>query len=322
MGRPMKRLLSPKVLIPTILTLAFFAFLIGLTRPRKLLRALILPPATLTAMLGLTILYMGIKGLAWGLFLRRLGIQARPGEIAFCFCGSEITKSLPGGVYFQNYLLSRVSDAPFSYSAGASLALVVMEGVVSYLALLAMGLPYLPWLREALLLLGMLIAIVIWLGQRYAWTSRLVAYGNAHGHRQIQQLAIQVAAFFEGIGILASPWMLLIGGLLVAGYLGAMAAMLYLVGLHLPVLWSVAEAVRVLAFSIFIPLLVPSPVHVGFTEISGVGALVGAGLKLATAIAIILSYRVWSQGLSMGFGLLGMLAMPRKLARALGKPPR
>lgn len=316
----MKRILSPRVLIPTVVSLALFTFLIGFSEPHKLLHALALPPDRIGWVLGLMLFYEILRGGAWFLFLRRLDIQASLSEIAFCFSGGEVAKSLPGGVFFQNYLLNKVMGAHFSYSSGASTALLALEGTVTYLALLVMGLPLLPWLRPALGGLAGAFAIVVVLSRFYALPARLLTWASRHHHPRVRGLAVHLDQFMRGGRTLLAYHLLVPGLLLVALYLGANGMVLYTIGHQFAIPRLNPEAAMdVLAFSIFVPLIFPVPIQFGFTELTGLGALAAYGASRGDAIATMIAYRAWGMGLSMLFGITMMLLMPRQLAKALGK---
>lgn len=316
----MKRLLSPKVLIPTILSLALFTFLIGFSEPHKLFQALALPPLHIGWMAGLVLAYMIIKGTAWFIFLHRLDIQASLPEIVFCFSGGEVAKSLPGGVFFQNYLLNRVMGAHFAYSAGASTGLLALEGTATFLALVALGLPHLWWLRPVLLVFAALALTVVFAAWRFSLVPRLLVWAQNHHHPRVQAAAVHLEHFLRGVRTLFAAHLLVPGLLLVGLYLGALTAVLYVLGTQFPIpQFSYVPAINVLAFSIFVPLIFPFPIQFGFTELTGLGAMVAYGIGRGDAIAVMVAYRVWGSGLSMLLGILGMVMLPRQLSKALGK---
>ncbi|MBU6428693.1 MAG: hypothetical protein KGR26_06780, partial [Cyanobacteria bacterium REEB65] len=61
----MRRLLSPTVLVPTILSLAIFSLLIGMIGRQQLFSALALTPARAGIVLGLLVAYFLCKAFAW-----------------------------------------------------------------------------------------------------------------------------------------------------------------------------------------------------------------------------------------------------------------
>lgn len=321
-ARSVKRLLSPKVLIPTILSFALFSFLIGLSGRKELLSALALSPARAGMVTGLVFAYFAFKGLAWFLFLRRLDIKASPPEIAFCFSGGEVAKNLPGGVFFQNYLLNRIMGAHFAYTAGASLALMGLEGVVTYVVLLCLGLPHLPWLRGILGLLAGVGLGVLAASWWWALPHRMIQWGRTHRHARIQAAAGHLDHFVLALKTLSALHLITPGILLVAGFLASQALMLYVIAAQLPIAAiGILPSIDVLAFSIFLPLVFPFPIQFGFTELSGVAAMMFFGAGRKEAIAAMIAYRVWGMGVSMLMGLIGMLLMPRLLSKALAWPP-
>ncbi|MBU6427737.1 MAG: flippase-like domain-containing protein, partial [Cyanobacteria bacterium REEB65] len=258
------------------------------------------------------------KAFAWLLFLKRLDVKAGIREILFCFSGGEVAKNLPGGVFFQNYLLNRVMGAHFTYTAGASLALLGLEGVVTFVVLLVLGLPHFPWLRPILGILAGAGVTAIAASYYGALPRRLISWGRAHHSRRVQELAEHLDYLVRALKVLTALRLITPGILLVAGFLVAQAMTLSVVSAQVPMVQlPIVSAFDVLAFSIFIPLVFPFPIQFGFTELSGVAAMIAFGAGHKAAIAAMIAFRVWGVGLSMLLGIAGMLLMPKLLVKTL-----
>ena len=312
------RFFSPKVIIPTVISLAIFFFLIGLSGRQTLFRALVLPPIQIGELVGLVLISMIFQGATWFLFLRRLDVQATLPEIAFCFSGGAVAKNLPAGVFFQNYLLNRVMGAHVSYTAGASISLIALEGVVTFFFLLVLGLPSAPWLRWALGLIASVSILIILASWHHQLPNRLLNWGRQHHHPRIQQAAQEIDHFVSGLRILMAVHLLTPGMLLIAAFLAAQGLTLYVICTHLPIpQMGILPSMDVLAFSIFLPIIFPFPIQFGFTEVSGVAAMMAFGASQPKAIAAMLSFRLWGLGLSIILGLLGMLMFPEQMKKAL-----
>ena len=317
-----KRLFSPRILIPTILSLALFMFLVGLSGRNELLSALALTPAHAGEVIGLALAYFACKGVAWYLLLRRLDIKASPPEIAFCFSGGEVAKNLPGGAFFQNYLLNRIMGAHFAYTAGASLSMMGLEGVITYVILLTLGMPHVPGLRA---LLGVIAGVGLTVLAASWWWDlprKLIDWGRAHHNQHIQGAAVHLEHFIRGLKTLAALHLITPGLVLVGGFLVAQALTLYIVATQLPIpQLTIIPSLDVFALSIFLPLVFPFPVQFGLSELSGMAAMMAYGADRRQAIAAMIAFRVWGVGVTMLLGVVGMLVMPECLKRALSVPP-
>jgi len=94
-------------------------------------------------------------------------------QLAVAFAGGELTKSLPAGVYTQNYLLGRLEHFGRLSLIRSSMATAAMLGLETLLALpvaLIIGIPGARWLFWTLI--AIVIAWLVLLGA--AWV--LVRY--------------------------------------------------------------------------------------------------------------------------------------------------
>jgi len=100
--------LKPKVLIPLILSVALIVALLAFADVKKVI-ALIegFQKIYLLWFLLLMVAYEIVRGTQWYFLLRALDIRVPVRTQIFAFAGGEVTKSMPIGNYFQNYLLQQ-----------------------------------------------------------------------------------------------------------------------------------------------------------------------------------------------------------------------
>src|SRR5690242_4749808 len=150
----MKRLLRPSIVIPVVLGAALVVAFLTIADVRKVFAlALGFQRAYLLYFFLLMLVYTLVRGVQWHYLLDRLDIRAPVRSQVFAFAVGEITKSLPIGNYFQNYLLKLSQGTSFARSAVATTVILATEVAVSLAALLALGLgDWSGWLRPAILI--------------------------------------------------------------------------------------------------------------------------------------------------------------------------
>jgi hypothetical protein len=305
-----------RVLIPGILSLALGGLLLGVSDLGTLRSSLMLPFGIVAQLVALMIVYLIAKWFVWWRLLVRAGISPPWREAFFAYLGGEMTKSLPGGIYFQNYLLTKLSGHEVAVGIATSTVLVGMEAAVCMAITLAVGIPAWPWLRG--LLAGIAVAWIVLLLSlwRSRWIERLTPW--AQNHPNIKFGLYLASSFYRGIVSLWDPWLWasLIG--LTAVYLLASGAQLYLIAHVLgdrALTFGQAQVTN--AFSMLLPLMIPIPIQIGFAETTGAGALVALGLGIRQAIALMIAYRLWNNGLVFPLAIPVMLAMRPEWRRVM-----
>lgn len=312
--------LPPKPLFGLVISLALVALLLGVTDFRALERAIFLPGVVVAELTGLMILYLVVKGYVWFQLVRRAGIDSHWRDVSFAYLGGELTKSLPGGIYFQNYLLQRLSGHKVAEGVATSTVVLGMEAAVTMVILLVLGVPGWPWLRPLMVgisALWVLLLLALW---KSGLVGRLKPWAHER-HPGIEAVLDQATYFYHGLLRIWHPrlWFELV--LLSGAYILSACAQLFLIGQALHVRPSFAESCSAYAFSMILPLMVPIPVQIGFSELTGTGALTAMGLPRGAAIALMFAMRIWNNGLVYPLALPVMLAMPAELRRALGGTP-
>lgn len=308
---------SSRFWFPTLLGLALVSFLLELSDLGALFRALILPFVLIVELVALTLVYLFAKWIVWFRLVRRAGIDAAWQDVWFSYLGGELTKSLPGGIYFQNYLLKKLSGHRVAVGIATSSVLVALEAFVTMAIVLILGIRGWPWIRPALTLIS-LVWIVLLLG---LWKSGLIGRLEpwaAVRHPKLHVLLQQATFFYEGLQRVWHPRLWLEIVLWTALYILVAAVQLYLIAQFIGLSGlTFAGACAAYAFSMILPLMIPIPVQIGFSEATGTGALVAMGIARGEAIALMFAFRLWNNGLVFPIDIPLMLMMRRQWRRTL-----
>ena len=327
MGLAMRKLLRPRIVIPAVLGAGMVVALFALADARKVLDVILgFRHSYLLYFFGLMVIYEIVRCVQWHYLLRSLGIRAPLRSQVFAFAVGEITKTLPIGNYFQNYMLRQSQGTNFGLSSVATSLILLTEVVVSLVAVEILGLDdWNGWLRPTILI-GVTVAlavgiIAIWLFRQSNTSSRWRMWSRQHpGLRRVVE---ELDHYRQGIGTIARPRILSIQALQSAMYLSAAAVGLYVLAKGAGARdISLGEAMAVYFFSLAIGLIVPIPVDIGLIEFSGIGAFLAIGVGRDVAIGIMLLNRILSLGAAILIALLVMLSMPGELRSALRGTPR
>ena len=316
-------LLRPAVLIPLILSAGLLVVLFTLADVRKV-AAIVedFDPRFLLVFALLMAAYFAIRATQWHFLLRRLGIHAPLRSQVFAYALGELTKSLPIGNYFQNYLLRQSQGTAFSVSSVATTLILVTEVVVALAGVVVLGLgPWTGWLRPLILLGGVgVIALALLL---YALRNVVRLPGTLAQRKGIAALLTELRRSREGLRALLRPGVLLVDVLLSAAYLTVAGVGLYCIvrGAGLGQL-SLAQALAVYFFSLAIGLLVPIPVDIGLIELSGAGALTALAVGRSAALSVMLLNRVLSVAMTGALGIGVALLLHREVARLASGPAK
>ena len=110
--------------------------------------------------------YLASRLWVWNQLLLQLGFTIPWRQLAASFAVGEMTKSIPAGVYTQNYLLARLnqfSQLSFIRSSMATTAMLGLETLVAVPIVLIVGVPGAPWLFWTVLgtVIAWLVALVL-----------------------------------------------------------------------------------------------------------------------------------------------------------------
>jgi uncharacterized membrane protein YbhN (UPF0104 family) len=312
-----RRLLTPGVLVPTLLSAAFLVVLLNLADAGKVAVAIAVDaPRTVVPVVLLTLLYLVAKGLQWRLYLGRLGIRPAWRKLLIPYVGGELGSSLPMGVYLENYLLKGVDGAAFGRSSSATIWMLMTEIVLCLLALLAVGVPGWPWVRPLALAVLLGLLLVGWLFFRLLLVQRLLRRWQPR-RRWLQVLVAGAQQFLEG-GRRLFAWQTFLAGIpLTALYLGAYVAALYIVGAGLIPRFEWRAALAAFTFSLVVVLLISVLPHLGSVEAAGMAVLLQFGVSNSLGLGIFLTVRVLATGTVALVCALVFLTGYREVGRAL-----
>jgi uncharacterized protein (TIRG00374 family) len=320
----LNKLLSPKVVIPTVIGLALIGALVGVSDAGKI--AMIMQHLNPVAALGFVVLmmaYEAVRGVQWHVLLKGLGVRVPFSAQAFSFLLGEATKTAPIGNYFQNYLLSRVEGEDFGETSAATTLIVLTEVAWGLFAMVIVGIDAWGWLRP-LILVGLSVFLVLAsLVYRFEKNSAPPTWMTRH--ELTRTLLLELRRFRRGVAALIRPRPLATEAGLSAVYLLAAAGAMYLLALGLGVdQISYWQMLAIYMFGVTAGLILPLPVDLGVVELSGAGALVASGLNREVAISIVLLNRLLQVGTALVIAAVGMVFLRDELRQALhaGASPR
>ena len=313
----MRALLSPKIVIPTVLGLALIGALVGVSDAGKIATVMQhLQPAYAVAFLLLMMVYETIRGVQWHVLLKGLGVRVPFSAQAFSFILGEATKTAPIGNYFQNYLLTRIEGEDFGRTSAATTLIVLTEVAWGLIAVVVVGIDGWGWLRP-LIVVGLTVfvcfVVIVYRLEKNSdppeWMTR---------HRFTRTLLNELGRFRRGVAALVRPRPLATQATLCAAYLCSAAAGLYMLALGLSVdQLSFWQMLGIFAFSLTAGLILPLPVDLGVVELSGAGALAASGVSKEVAVSIMLLNRLLNVGSAIAIAAIGTLFLRTELREAL-----
>jgi hypothetical protein len=295
------------VIIPVVVSLALLGGLIAFAdAPRVVLLIAQLDPLLLLVFIGIMVIYHAIRALQWLLLLNHLDMQVGMRSRLFSYLGGSVSMYLPGGSYFQNYLLYETRDADPAESAAATTVMTLTEPLMAMLVVFVIGIDDWRWLRWALgigvpVISGGLIGIVWWLNACGLpnWLER---------RKLIQRGREQIIDFVESLGRFRSPLILSAQALIAALYLVVGGVGLWIVELmlrlHQP---AVMGCIAGYCFALAASMLVPLFTNLGSLEVGGVVALIASGASRGGAVAMMIFDRALIIGASFLFLLIAGL---------------
>lgn len=304
-----KRVVNPKVLIPVVIVVGAVAILFGFGNPKKIIGEMTSFNRTdLIWIFMLSVLYEAVRFTQWLFLLHEQGVKAPLRAQIFSFAGGEATRFIPVGNYFQNYLLTTAEGTDFAYTSAATTLIILYEVVISLVGLVILGLGGLQWLTPTIVIGAFLAGFGGWYlyenhgsGNPPRWVQR-----HERAHKFWDNAHRQLASFGKGAARLVHAKTVAVSLGLATVYLVAAAAILYVslggVG------WTKTPFLAVVSvyfFSLAIGLILPLPVDIGVTELSGVGAFLAIGVDRNAAISAMLINRL----LTVGFSLIIFLVV-------------
>lgn len=291
------------VIVGTLVGLALFAYVVDIASHADLLGGLgivILHLGWLILLMAIP--YFGLRAFTWHLLLRQVGVEAPLRRTVAAFCAGELTKSLPLGAYLGSYAIARIErlgEQGMVAAAVATTGLDVTIGVITFVAAMIIGVPGNDWVRFVLVGIAgawIVLYLLIWLGIRCRRPTSALG-------RVLREVA-------EAARRLATPTLLRTVAT-TAAYLAISVLVLWLIldALALGRL-GIGAAVTTIVVTSLVNVILPIPIELGITEISGVGILSSFGVEPREAAVAMISYRLATTG-SLTIVVLAALASLR-----------
>jgi uncharacterized membrane protein YbhN (UPF0104 family) len=291
-----KTFLNPKILLSFLLSTGLLTFVLTFADASQVFTeiAIDVPQVALPVAL-LTLLYLLVKGVVWWIHLTRLGITIRWQEVLVPFAGGELGNNLPLGVYVENILLKAMLGASIWQSSAATTWMLLMEIGICCLLLLVAGVPGWVWLRPLLVFVVVGMLLVGWVFFKTGLVSERLRRWRPR--QQWLRVGVEGATQFWESGRQLFSWMTFLYGLpLTTLYLGAYAAIVYVIGKNLlpSFTWQAASAAY--AASVLVVLLLSFVPNLGSVEAAGMAVLLQFGLEKNLAVSIFLIMRALTTG--------------------------
>src|ERR671936_135679 len=318
----MKKLLHPKVVIPVILSVAVLAGLLFFGNIRQVIRLMEgFAHLYLLWFVMLMVVYEVVRGMQWHYLLQSMDIRVPLRAQIFAYAVGEVTKSIPVGNYFQNYVLQEVEGTDFARSSAATTFIILIEVFVSLMGVAIIGLgAWSSWLRPVILIGLPVFGFIAWAA--HAWRAYPRTPQWVKEHKFLLQALDAFKKFREGAAALFRPHVVGIAVLLGAIYVIVGASALYLVlrglGIGGVSLWQVWA---VYFFSLAFLLIVSVPMDIAATEISGVGAFLAVAMSKSDAVGAMLVNRALSLGSAIAIALVVMVILHDQFRAALQSRP-
>jgi uncharacterized protein (TIRG00374 family) len=317
----LKKIVNPKVLIPVVVIAGAVALLFTFGDPKKIIGTMEgFNRVDLIWVFLLSVVYEAVRFVQWWYLLKHEGVKVPLKAQIFSFAGGEATRFFPVGNYFQNYLLTTAEGTDFAFSSAVTTLIIVFEVAVCLTGLIVLGLGDWWWVRPVIVVGLLLTAGVVW--SIYKLRGTLAMPGWVERHARVKQMLEKAAGelrqFVAGAKRVLRWRTVATSFALAAAYLITAAGILYVVleGLG----WNETPFGAVLAvycFSLAFGLIVPLPVDIGVTELSGVGAFLVTGVERNTAISAMLVNRVLTLGFSIVIAAIVMAVLRDELHKAL-----
>jgi uncharacterized membrane protein YbhN (UPF0104 family) len=313
----MQRAFSPRLVVPLVFGVGLIILLLGYANVVHVLRvASTFHPAYLLLILMVTGGYEALRAAQWFLLLRVVNPREPWQTALMSYMGGELTKAVPGGQYFQAYLLRQVRGVPIACSAAATTIILRLEVVVSAAIVLLLGAVPWTWVRPAAL--AVLGASSV-LGLLVKWRpGRVQVQATVHRYPRLRPAWLWWTDFVRWADILLRPRAIGVAAALCAGYIACAALELWAIvaALSIPPI-GLHEALGVYAFVLGLELTIPIPTDLGLMEVSGLAVLMAYGMPRADALTVMLIQRILSTILVSSIAGVSLVLLRGHLAAIL-----
>ncbi len=297
----LRALLNPKVLIGTILGAVVLATLLSFSDIETVWHIIEgFPPVIIPILFALVVGRESLRAVQWRIFLNAIGIHATRREAFLTLAGGDAAQVLPGGLYFQDLLISRELHVGVSAPLAATTLMIWMEVTMAMLALGVLGLPGLPALRPVMLFCGVGSLLVLLLAHTRLLNGvrRLFCFcegplGKVKLGKFGRKLVAGMDNFLASFAGLSHPKVLLSGLVLCAAYMGLTITGFWMVCVGLGISQvGIAQATAIYSLVLAVVDINPLPSDLGVSELSGVGGFLAFHVAAAAGLAAMLTFRI------------------------------
>lgn len=291
----LKQALRPNVVIPVVISAAILAGLLAFGNINDMIRAVeSFQPIYILWVVLLFIGYEAVRCYQWLFLLDKLHDEAPRRAQIFAFLASEVTKSIPIGNYFQNYLLAKSEGSDPGRTSAATTFQVFGEVAASLLGIVILGLGAWSSYLRVIIVVGLLVfGIAVWSFTKLHQESGPPQWMQK---RKITRRFLDEAREFrEGAKDLIEPRTLIVAFINSAVYSIIAGTALYMTAKGLRVAnVPYFGVLAVYFFSLATSLIIPLPTDIGAAELSGAGAFLLIGVEKAIAVSVMLIFRLLS----------------------------
>ena len=313
-GHGLKRLLlrsNISIVLTTFVAAGMLAFVANLASVKgsgELL--LVVLGKTWVLVLILTVPYLVARAFIWQELLAALSVIVPIRSMAISFAAGEITKTLPGGIYVQNYLLARLQKFDEYSTVRSSMSTTAMLGLEAALALpmaLIFQVPGQPWIFWTLL--AIVVAWIILLFLAYMLVHHWGVDFRDRLPKWLDKLREILDEFLSAGTELIRPrtFRLLAPA---AVYMMFVVIMLYAIirAVGIPGI-TFGDTIGIYALIVMVDVLVPIPTEIGLTEFTGLGALLTYTSQQSKAALVMLCFRILVTGSTIAIAAVILAAL-------------
>lgn len=280
------------MIIPAVVSAALIGGLFAFAdAPRVVTLIARLDPRFLLLFFFAMVVYHAVRALQWLILLRQLKIKVGLRSRIFSYLGGAVSMYLPGGSYFQNYLLYETRDADPAETSAATTVMILTEPLMAMVIIFALGIDHWTILRWALgigapVIVAGLVGIIWLLKTRGlpGWLER---------RKLVRRGREQIDEFIDSLARFRSPRTLALQALVAGVYLLIGGFALWLVELMLRLdAPSLSGCVAAYCFATAAAMFIPLFTDLGSLEVGGVIALIAAGASRYGAVAMMIFDRV------------------------------
>lgn len=317
LGHWLREQLKIEIVVPVIVAAGLLGYVVSIAvAPRSASQLWVVVQQAWLLILVLTFPYLAARLFVWRRLLEQLGLDIPLRPLAASFAVGEMTKSIPAGVYTQNYLLGKLGHfnrISAIRSTVATTATLGLETIVALPVVFLVGVPNVPWIRLALasvVAAWIVIVAVVWVATHY-----FAAHLNRQRHQWLKRAAIIAAEFLDSGRELFS-WKSLVPLVPTAVYMLVYVVDIKIITQALGANISFVHAMVVYAIVILAVVLVPIPTEIGITEFTGLDVLREYGVPGSTAAIVMLSLRLLATGLTIVVAGILLFILRDELERA------